>query len=145
MDSSSIEVHACALSHLMKIHVQPVRQRKQISTHDGMELSDSFVVDCMICFVRKIGLVCLRSPNPASSYFKQPYHTISYLISPNFILAPTHTNSYLLKYHQGHSEAFPNASKLKISSWGAPSFLHHSEERRVSVKRLLPCQVTNAH
>lgn len=147
MDSSSIEVHTCALGHLTKIHLQPVRQRKQISTRDGLRLqsSNSFVIACMICFVRKIGLVCLRWPDPASSYFKQPYHTVSFLISPNFILAPTCTNGYLLKHHQGHNEAFPNASKLKISNWGAPSFLHHSEKKRVSMKRPLPCQMTNAH
>lgn len=136
MDSSSIEVHTRALGRLTKIPVQPVRQKKQISTRDGMEPSTSFVIGCMICFVRKglsawgdlIQLPCTSSNHSIQS-FSSSHQASSWQWDELQLFAQTPSRQ---------NEVFPNTSKLEMSNWGAPSFLHHSEKRRVSMKSLLP-------
>lgn len=140
---SSIVVHMC----FKKIHVQPVRQREQISTYGRMEPSNSSVTNCLTCrnqvmkTIRKIWLVCLRSDLFQLPHTLSNHTTYSHSSSRQTSLRHQHalTNS------SEHNEAFAKASKLKISNWQAPSFIQHSGKRRVSMKRLQLCRVTNAH
>lgn len=97
----------------------------------------------MICLVRKIGLVCLRSPNPVYLYFKQPYHTISFLISPSFILALRCTTAICSNSINNIIRYFPTLTRWKSPTGEFDCF------RTILKKGECPwkdfCQVTKAH